>query len=229
MIVGFAHSESEQLSCGEVIMTQIRVVLADDHPVVRTGIRNLLGRSPDILIVGEASSGEEALRLVEELVPDVLLLDMEMPGIKGVEVAQRLHLNNSPVRILALSAYDDKQYIQELLESGAAGYLTKEEAPDTIVDAIRGVSQGEQGWVSRRVAAQMSVWMREDELDNNKLTNREMEVLRLVVEGKTNQGIGLALGISEKTVEKYLEAVFGKLRVSSRVEAAVLAVREGLV
>lgn len=210
-------------------MAQIRVILADDHPVVRTGIRNLLSRSTDIEIVGEASSGDEALRLVEELSPDILLLDMEMPGIKGVEVAQRLHNLNSPVKILALSAYDDKQYIQELLESGAAGYLTKEEAPDTIVDAIRGVSQGEQGWVSRRVAAQMSVWMREEDQDSSRLTNREMEVLRLVVEGKTNQGIGLALGISEKTVEKYLEAVFSKLGVTSRVEAAVMAVREGLV
>jgi len=210
-------------------MSSIRVVLADDHPVVRTGIRNLLGRSPDIQVVGEASTGEDALRLVDELTPDVLLLDMEMPGLKGVEVAQKLHEAGTAVRILALSAYDDKQYIQELLENGAAGYLTKEEAPDTIIDAIRGVSQGEQGWVSRRVAAQMSVWMREEEQDSTKLTNRELEVLRLVVEGKTNQGVGLALGISEKTVEKYLEAVFSKLGVSSRVEAAVFAVREGLV
>lgn len=210
-------------------MAPIRVVLADDHPVVRTGIRNLLSRSSDIVVVGEASNGSEALRLVDELNPDVLLLDMEMPGIKGVEVAQRLHSSDASVRILALSAYDDKQYILELLESGAAGYLTKEEAPETIIDAIRGVSQGEQGWVSRRVAAQMSVWMREEEPDGNKLTNRELEVLKLVVEGKTNQGIGLTLGISEKTVEKYLEAVFAKLGVNSRVEAAVYAVREGLV
>ncbi|HEX2980970.1 MAG TPA: response regulator transcription factor [Anaerolineaceae bacterium] len=210
-------------------MAKIRVVLADDHPVVRTGIRNLLSRSADILVVGEASNGDEALKMVAEMAPDVLLLDMEMPGLKGVDVAQRLHDSDAPVRILALSAYDDKQYIQELLESGAAGYLTKEEAPDTIIDAIRGVSQGEQGWVSRRVAAQMSSWMREDEPDSSRLTNRELEVLRLVVDGKTNQGIGLALGISEKTVEKYLEAVFSKLGVNSRVEAAVFAVREGMV
>ncbi len=210
-------------------MTSIRVVLADDHPVVRTGIRNLLSKSPDIEVVGEASNGSEALQLCEDLKPDVLLLDMEMPGLKGVEVAQRMRGGNTNVRILALSAYDDKQYILELLESGAAGYLTKEEAPETIIDAIRGVSLGEQGWVSRRVAAQMSVWMREDEPEGNRLTHREMEVLRLVVEGKTNQGIGLNLGISEKTVEKYLEAVFAKLGVSSRVEAAVYAVREGLV
>ncbi len=210
-------------------MTSIRVLLADDHPVVRTGIRNLLSKSSDIEVVGEASNGAEALQMVTELTPDVLLLDMEMPGLKGVEVAQRLHSAGTEVKILALSAYDDKQYILELLESGAAGYLTKEEAPETILEAIRGVSHGEQGWVSRRVAAQMSVWMREDEPDNTRLTHRELEVLRLVVEGKTNQGIGLNLGISEKTVEKYLEAVFAKLGVTSRVEAAVYAVREGLV
>jgi len=210
-------------------MAPIRVLLADDHPVVRTGIRNLLGRSPDIQVVGEASNGTEALQLCDELKPDVILLDMEMPGLKGVEVAQRLRSMESSIRVLALSAYDDKQYILELLESGASGYLTKEEATETIIDAIRGVSQGEQGWVSRRVAAQMSVWMREDEPDGNRLTHRELEVLRLVVEGKTNQGIGLNLGISEKTVEKYLEAVFAKLSVTSRVEAAVYAVREGLV
>jgi DNA-binding NarL/FixJ family response regulator len=210
-------------------MTPIRVVLADDHPVVRSGIRNLLTRSTEIEVVGEASSGPEALQFVEELKPDVLLLDMEMPGLKGVEVAHRLHTMGTSTRILALSAYDDKQYILELLESGASGYLTKEEAPETILDAIRGVAQGEQGWVSRRVAAQMSVWMREEEPDSSRLTQRELEVLRLVVEGKTNQGIGLNLGISEKTVEKYLEAVFAKLGVTSRVEAAVYAVREGLV
>jgi DNA-binding NarL/FixJ family response regulator len=209
-------------------MTSIRVVLADDHPVVRTGIRNLLSKSPDIEVVGEASNGSEALQMCDDLKPDVLLLDMEMPGLKGVEVAQRLKGASTNIRILALSAYDDKQYILELLESGAAGYLTKEEAPETIIDAIRGVSQGEQGWVSRRVAAQMSVWMREDEPEGNRLTHRELEVLKLVVDGKTNQGIGLNLGISEKTVEKYLEAVFAKLGVTSRVEAAVYAVREGL-
>jgi DNA-binding NarL/FixJ family response regulator len=175
--------------------------------------------------VGEASNGDEALQLVESLTPDVLLLDMEMPGLRGTEVAQKIHSAGDKVRILVLSAYDDKHYIQELLENGAAGYLTKEEAPDTIVDAIRGVSQGEQGWVSRRVAAQMSVWMRDDTPDSSRLTKRELEVLKLVVAGKTNQGIGLELGISEKTVEKYLEAVFSKLGVSSRVEAAVYAVR----
>jgi DNA-binding NarL/FixJ family response regulator len=206
-------------------MSPIRVVLADDHPVVRSGIRNLLERAVDITVVGEASNGSEALRLVGEVNPDVLLLDMELPDIKGIEVAQQIRQSGSSVKILVLSAHDDPLYIRELLESGAAGYLVKEEAPETIVDAVRGVAHGEQGWVSRRIVS----WMRGDEVGEIKLTPREMDVLRLVVEGKTNQNIGVLLGISEKTVEKYLYAIFTKLEVTSRVEAAVYAVREGLV
>jgi len=209
-------------------MTKIRVVLADDHPVAREGLRNLLEKAVDVEVVGEASDGTEALNLVEKLVPDVLLLDMEMPGLKGVEVARQLQAAGSSVRILALSAYDDRQYILGLLASGASGYLTKGEIPQTIVEAVRGVARGEHGWLSRQVAAQMASWTQE-EAEKTPLTNREVEVLRLVVEGNTNQEIGLALGISEKTVEKHLDGIFTKLKVTSRVEAAVRAVREGLV
>jgi DNA-binding NarL/FixJ family response regulator len=210
-------------------MATTRVVLADDHPVVRSGIRNLLEKASGIEVVGEASGGEEALRLAESLLPDVLLLDMEMPDLKGVEVAQKLREMGSPVRILALSAYDDRQYILELLANGASGYLVKEEVPETIIEAVRGVARGEQGWVSRRVASQMADWIHTEEPGKMGLTSREMDVLRLVVAGKTNQEIGIALGISEKTVEKHLEGVFSKLGVASRVEAAVVAVRKDLV
>ncbi len=133
-------------------MKTIRVVLAEDHPVVREGIRTLLERAPDLVVVAEASDGQEALRLVEEMAPDVLLLDMEMPGLTGVEVARRLQAARSPVRILALSSHDDDQYIFGLLEAGAAGYLLKEEATEAIVAAVRGVARGEVGWLSRPVA-----------------------------------------------------------------------------
>jgi DNA-binding NarL/FixJ family response regulator len=209
-------------------MTSIRVVIADDHPVMRDGIRNLLDKAIDIEVAGETGDGLEALRLVEELDPDVLLLDLELPGLKGVEVAQRLQASGAAVRILALSAYNDEEYIRGLLASGAAGYLLKEEIPETIVEAIRGVARGERGWVSHQVVAQMATWTQK-ETGSAALTGREMEVLRLVVEGKTNQEIGLALGISDKTVEKHMEGLFAKLGVASRVEAAVHAVREGLV
>jgi len=209
-------------------MATIRVVLADDHPVVRSGIRSMLEKAPDIDIVGEANNGAEALRLVQELAPHVLLLDMEMPGLTGAEVARQLKASGSPVRVLALSAYDDKHYIMGLLAAGAAGYLTKEEAPEAIIDAVRGVSYGEQGWISRRVAERMTAWTLE-EPDKTTLTHRELDVLRWVVDGKTNQEIGAVLGISDKTVEKHLEAIFKKLGVASRVEAAVRAVKEGWV
>jgi DNA-binding NarL/FixJ family response regulator len=210
-------------------MAPTTVLLVDDHPVVRAGIRNLLEKAPDIRVVGEASNGLDALRLVGELSPAILLLDMELPGLKGNEVAKKLLDSGSPVQILALSAHDDKEYILELLAMGAAGYLVKEEVPETIVEAVRGVSRGEKGWVSRQVAAQMTTWMSDKPAGRNLLTNRELQVLNGVVAGKTNQEIGLALGISEKTVEKHLEGIFSKLSVASRVEAAVRAVREGWV
>ena len=212
-----------------MMTNQIHVVLADDHPITREGIKKLLSDVKDIKLVGEAVDGEQALQLVDDLRPDVLLLDMEMPGIKGVEVAKQLRWTESSVHILALSTYDDKHYIFNLLATGACGYLIKEEIPQNILEAVRGVARGEKGWVSRRVAAIMATWTRDGSEENDQLTEREMQVLRLVVDGKTNQEIGYDIGISPKTVGKHLESVFSKLQVNSRVEAAVLAVRDGLV
>jgi DNA-binding NarL/FixJ family response regulator len=136
-------------------MSKIRVVIADDHAIMRVGIRNILTRSNEICVVGEASNGAEAISLVNEIAPDVLILDMEMPIMDGVEVARRLQANNSPVRILVLSAYDDRQYIKEMLDMGASGYLIKDEAPEVIVDAVHGVANGEKGWISRKAAVRM--------------------------------------------------------------------------
>jgi two-component system, NarL family, response regulator DegU len=133
-------------------MAKIRVIIADDHAIMRVGIRNILSRSTDIVVVGEASNGAEAIDLVNELNPDVLILDMEMPVMDGVEVARRLQAQNAPVRVLVLSAYDDRQYILEMLNMGASGYLIKDEAPEVIVEAVQGVANGEKGWISRKAA-----------------------------------------------------------------------------
>lgn len=208
-------------------MARIKVVLVDDHPIVRSGIKNLLDHSAGIDVIGEASDGNQGLQMILELQPDVVLLDMELPGMPGNEIAQRVRDQNVPCSILALSAHDDRMYIQEVLANGASGYLMKEEIPENIVEAVRGVARGERGWVSRKIAAQLTEWMQEDRLTPGELSARELEVLKGVVDGKTNQEIGLQLGISVKTVEKHLDGVFTKLGVASRVEAAVMAVRGG--
>ncbi len=209
-------------------MDNIKVIIADDHPVVCKGIRELLNTAAGIKVVGEANSGNKALQLVQELTPDVLILDIELPDINGVEVVNNIVKKSLPVRILGLSSYDDRQYISQLLSLGASGYLIKDEMPENIIEAVRGVARGEKGWVSRRVAAILGK-MLEGKDENGDLTERELQVLKLVADGKTNAEIGLALGISEKTVEKHLDMIFRKMGVVSRVEAAVKAVRERMV
>lgn len=208
-------------------MSFIQVLVADDHPIVRRGICDLLTMAADIKVVGEASSGQEVLALVPELQPDVLLLDMELPDITGVEVVERLVESGQAVKILGLSSYDDREYISQLLSLGAAGYLIKDEVPESILEAVRGVARGESGWVSRQVAVRLSEILQADDGPPDSLSARELEVLAEVVAGKTNAGIGQALGISEKTVEKHLDSIYRKMEVSSRVEAAVKATRGG--
>lgn len=139
-------------------MEQIQVVLADDHSFVRKGIRQILGKAPDINVVGEGENGLEALNLVEILKPDVLLLDVEMPVMNGIQVARQLKKNSSPVRVLVISAHDDRQYILEMLDCGVAGYLTKEEVPQNLVRAVREIVAGGHGWVSQRVAARIEAY-----------------------------------------------------------------------
>ncbi len=210
-------------------MTPIRVILVDDHPVVRSGIRALLEKAGDIKIAGEAENGADALQLIDRAPADVLLLDMELPDISGTQVAQSVKQNHPDLKVLSLSAHDDSVYVRQVLALGASGYLLKDEAPQAILDAVRGIAQGQEGWVSRGVAAQMAGWLQPAASQGPSLTHREQETLRLVVQGRTNQAIAAEMNISEKTVEKHIRAIFDKLKVSSRVEAAVVAVREGMV
>lgn len=129
----------------------IRVILADDHPVMRTGIRSLLGSKRDIQIIGEASNGEEAIDLVDKLNPDVLVLDIEMPLMDGIEATRKLRKSGNHTFILILSSYAEKDYIRLVLEQGVSGYLVKDEAPGRIVEAVRRVARGDKGWFSERV------------------------------------------------------------------------------
>jgi two-component system NarL family response regulator len=180
-------------------------------------------------VVGEASTGSEALKMIESLQPAVVLLDMKLPDMSGIEVIKQIYEKKSTSRVLGLSSYDDREFISQLLNYGASGYLLKEEVPEYIIEAVRGVAHGEAGWVSRKVAAMLSQIFLKDKEGGTDLTTRELEVLRLVVDGKTNDQIGVSLGISVKTVENHLHAIFRKMGVISRVEAAVMAVRESLL
>ena len=208
----------------------IRVVLADDHPVVRGGIRTLLEKAPGVTVVGEASSGREALGLVEKLAPDVLLLDMEMPGGTGLEVARWLQERAASVKVLALSAYDDEEYIFGLLDSGAAGYLTKDEAPDIIIEAVQGVARGEEGWISRRVASKIVSRKRTAlKAATTTLSDRELEVLKLMARGDGNPLIAETLFISEGTVKNHVTRIYAKLDLRTRAEAVAWAWQHGLM
>jgi DNA-binding NarL/FixJ family response regulator len=210
-------------------MSDIRVLIVDDHPITCKGIRDLLEPAIGISVAGEAHTGAEALQMIEALKPNVVLLDMKLPDMNGVEIIKKAYKTGTNARILGLSSYNDREFISELLTFGASGYLLKDEVPEEIINAVRGVADGESGWVSRKVAALLSQILVREQEGGTDLTSRELEVLSLVVDGKTNNQIGLSLGISAKTVEKHLHAIFRKMGVVSRVEAAILAVQESLV
>jgi DNA-binding NarL/FixJ family response regulator len=205
------------------------VVLADDHESVRRGIRGLLDKAPDIVVIGEATDGKDALRRVKELEPDVLLLDIEMPGMNGIEVARKLKQNGGEeVKILVLSAYDDQEYISEVLANGASGYIIKGEAPKWIVEAIRGVARGEKGWVSPRVAQKIRS-MKKIRHDEMILTYREIEVLRLIAQGYSQTNIRSQLDIDVELMEKQMKTLIKKLGVSTAEEAVAVAASEGWI
>lgn len=201
-------------------MKHVRIVIADDHPVVRSGIRDMLEQAEGLDVVGEADSGPAALQQVEDKLPDVLLLDVEMPGMSGVEVAERLQNKSSPVRLLALSSYDDQEYVRGLLESGASGYLTKENAPELIIEAVRAVARGEVRWF---VQPSLS------NADTQKLTSREIDILQLMAQGHSNERIAEELHLAESTVRKHATNVYRKLGVDSAREAIAWAWQNGIM
>ena len=204
----------------------IRVLLADDHPALRLGLRVLLERAPDVELVGEAEDGEEALALIEKLQPDVVVLDCELPEMEGVEVAQEIRRRDLPVRVLALSSYDDERYVRGMLDAGAVGYLLKDEAPQAIVAAVRAAARGE-GYFSPAVAAKVTAWSRGERPGG--LTEREVEVLTLVAEGLPNKQIACKLQVAERTVNFHVSNILHKLGAASRVEATVWAKEQGVI
>lgn len=206
--------------------TPIRVLLADDHPLVRAGIRATLCNETDIIFVGEAADGVEARRLTEELEPDVLLLDLSMPGPSAVDTVTYLRERCPNVKVLILTAFDDDAYVRGLVNAGVAGYILKDEVPEAVARALHTVVEGGT-WFSRHLVKKLTQMpsgeVEADAEEEPQLTGREMQILQLLVEGLTDREIGQALGLSERTVRYCLRNVYDKLRVSNRVEAAYRA------
>jgi DNA-binding NarL/FixJ family response regulator len=211
----------------------IAVVIVDDHPVVRTGMRAVLEAAADITVVAEGASGADALRLASQHHPDVLLLDVNLPDLNGLEVTQRLREAGSATAILVLTVHDDSQTIFGLLDSGATGYVLKDEALETLVNAVRAAAQGES-WLSPAVASQVVRRAVKQPTPHPEppplpLTPRELQVLRLLAQGLDNATIAQQLVVTKRTVQNHVSNIYGKLGVASRTEAALAAIRHGLV
>jgi NarL family two-component system response regulator LiaR len=208
----------------------IRVFIADDHPIVRRGIRNLLETEADIQVVGEADNGRDAIAAVERLAPDVVLMDLIMPEIDGIEATRRIRNLLASVRILVLTSFATDDKVFPAIKAGALGYLIKDTAPEELVRAIRQVHQGEPT-LHPAIAQKM---LHEIAQPSNQprspepLTAREMEVLKLVAQGLSNQEIAQKLVVSVATVYTHVSNILGKLHLASRTQAALYALREGL-
>jgi DNA-binding NarL/FixJ family response regulator len=201
----------------------IRVLLVDDHPVVRSGLAGLLGGEPDIEVVGEASDGREGVERAVELVPDVVLMDLRMPEMDGVEATALIAATGGP-RVLVLTTYDTDTDILRAVEAGATGYLLKDTPRDELVEAVRAASRGETV-LAPPLAAKLMRQVR----SNDQLTARELEVLGLVSHGMSNGDIAKELFIGEATVKTHLLHVFDKLGVSDRTAAVTTALRLGVL
>jgi DNA-binding NarL/FixJ family response regulator len=212
-------------------MQPIRVLVADDHMLVRTGIRHVLESEVEFAVVGEAASGSEALALTAELHPDVVVLDLSMPGMTGLEVAGRLRASSPTTRVLILSMHDNAEYVLESVRAGAHGYLLKDTAATELRDAIRAVCAGES-YFSPPVASRLTAAVRREQHavpGVDLLTGREREVLLGIARGGTNKEIAAELGISHRTVESHRESLMRKLQLRTVAELTRFALSTGLV
>ena len=214
----------------------ITTAIIDDHPVVRAGMRTVLDAAPDVTVVAEGANGHDALRLVEEQRPDVLVLDVNLPGLDGLEITRRLRAQKASSAILVLTVHDDAQTVMGLLESGATGYVLKDEALETLVDAVRAAARGES-WLSpavanevvRRAVASPRLPTESRPGRGERLTPREQEVLSLLALGLSNAAIARQLVVTKRTVQNHVSNIYGKLGVTSRTEAALVAIGRGWV
>ncbi len=218
-------------------MALIKVIIVDDHALIREGITKILSLEKDIEVAGEAGSGAEAVELAHKINADIILMDINMPGMSGVEACKIIKRGKPDLGVIALTIHDQEEYLFEFIRSGASAYLLKDVSPDQLVDTIRGVANGESfippKLMSRvfheinRLSEPPQSYSRDD--NDDLLTPREIEVLRLVAHGESNRSIAKNLYISEKTVKNHLYRIFQKLEVDDRTQAALYAVKSKLV
>jgi DNA-binding NarL/FixJ family response regulator len=222
-----ARSPDASFSNARTLMTMegqvLRVVVVDDHALLRDGTRRILEAHPDLQVVGETDSGEVALALVNQLHPDVVLMDIALPGMNGIEVARRLTQDHPDVRVLMVSAYDEDEYVRSAVEAGAAGYLSKTAPGDELVQAVRAVAGGTSVLQSDLMARLFNP-PHQPVQDAADLSERELEVLSLLAEGLHNRELAARMDIGTRTVDRICDNIYAKLGVSSRTEAVVRAI-----
>ncbi len=209
----------------------IKVLLVDDHDLVRLGVKRLLQDAKGIQVIGEASTGEEAIKLTRELSPDVVIMDLQMPGIGGLEATRKMLRHNPMVRVLALTVCDDEPYPSRLLQAGAAGYITKGSNAEEMIKAIRMLHAGER-YLSSEIAQQLALKRfssEEDASPLDALSERELQIMLMITQGQKTKKISEKLCLSIKTINSYRYRIFEKLGVKSDVELTLLAMRLGLI
>ncbi len=213
----------------------IRVLICDDQTVVREGLAAILGTDPEIRVIGLASNGREALELAQETAPDIVLMDLKMPVMNGVQATQHLRRQYPELRVLVLTTYADEQWVLDAIRAGAAGYLLKDTRRDALLDAVKGTAKGRTyldpaiaGKLTEQVASGLAP-SRSEQPEFESLTEREQEVLTLLAQGHSNPEIALRLHLARGTVRNYVSAILQKLGVLDRTQAAVVALQRGLL
>jgi len=213
-------------------MEEIRVLIADDHTLFRKGVRQMVDAEKDMVVVGEAASGIEALEQARSLVPDVVLMDIAMPDLDGIEATRTLCREMPHLGIVFVTMFEDDEFVFRGLQAGGRGYILKDADPETMLRAIRAVAHGESllgANIARKVMHQFAALPAEQAPLMDDLSPREVEVLKLIADGLRNAEIANALSISEKTVKNHINNIFSKLHVYDRTQAALYAIRSGLV